>query len=189
MAQKNAVQVETRQVETLEHPAGTGHGGSFPPFQKDTFASQLIWLVITFVALYLLMSRIALPRVGAILEARRQQIDGDLAQAEKLKAESDQAIAVYEKALADARGRAQTLANESREKMLAEAETARKALDATLNAKIAAAEKVIAERRVAAMRNVQGIAAEAATAIVERLVGIVPAKADVQSAVADVLKR
>jgi F-type H+-transporting ATPase subunit b len=184
MAQKNA-----NQVESLEHPSGAAHGDGFPPFQKDTFASQLIWLAITFVALYVLMSRIALPRVGAILEARRQQIDGDIAQAEKLKAESDQAIAVYEKALADARSRAQTLANETREKSLREAEAARKALDATLNAKIADAEKVIAERQAAAMRNVQGIAAEAATAIVERLVGVTIARSDAETAVAEVLKR
>jgi len=184
MAQKNA-----KQVESLEHPSGTGHAGPFPPFQKETFASQLIWLAITFAALYLLMSRIALPRIGAILEARRNQIDGDIAQAEKLKGQSDQAIAVYEKALADARSRAQTLANETREKTLAEGEAHRKALDATLNAKIANAEKAIAERQAEAMLNVQGIAAEAATAIVERLVGVVPAKTDVNSAVAEVLKR
>lgn len=184
MAQKNA-----KQFESLEHIPASEHGGGFPPFQKDTFASQLIWLAITFVALYLLMSRIALPRVGAILEARRQQIDGDIAQAEKLKAQSEQAIAAYEKALADARGRAQTLANETREKTLAEGDAARKALDATLNTKIATAEKTIAERQAAAMRNVQDIAAEATTAIMERLVGVTPAKADVASAVAAVLKR
>jgi F-type H+-transporting ATPase subunit b len=184
MAQKNAT-----QVETLEHQSGTEHGGGFPPFQKDTFASQLIWLVITFVALYLLMSRIALPRVGAILEARRQQIDGDLAQAERLKAQSDEAIAAYEKALADARGRAQTLAHETREKSLAAGDAARKALDATLKARIAEAEKTIAGRQAAAMHNVQAIAAETATAIVERLIGVVPAKSDVEATVAEVLKR
>jgi len=184
MAQKNA-----KQIESLEHVPASEHGGGFPPFQKDTFVSQFIWLAIIFVALYQLMSRIALPRIGAILEARRKQIEGDIAQAEKLKAESDQAIAVYEKALADARSRAQTLANETREKTLAEGEAERKALDTTLNAKIATAEKAIAERQAAAMLNVQGIAAEAATAIVERLVGVVPARSDVNSAVAEVLKR
>src|SRR5437763_7371643 len=139
MAQKNA-----KQVETLEHIPGTEHGGGFPPFQKETFASQLIWLAFTFVALYLLMSRIALPRVGAILEVRRHQIDSDLVQAERLKGQSDEAIAAYEKALADARSRGQTLANESRQKSRAEAEAARKSLDAILNAKIVEAEKAIA---------------------------------------------
>jgi F-type H+-transporting ATPase subunit b len=184
MAEKKA-----KQVETLEHVPGSEHGGGFPPFQKDTFASQLVWLVFTFVALYLLMSRIALPRIGAILESRRQHVEGDLAEAGRFKTQSDEAIATYEKALADARGRAQTLANETREKHVAEAEAARKALDATLNARIADAEKSINERRTAAMTNVHGIASDAAGAIIERLVGTKPTSAEVEAAVTDALKR
>jgi F-type H+-transporting ATPase subunit b len=184
MAQK-----EAKTVETLEHVPAKEHGGGFPPFQKDTFASQLVWLVFTFVALYLLMSRVALPRIGAILDTRRQHVDGDLAAAASLKTQSDEAIAVYEKALADARNRAHSLANETREKHAAAAEAARKALDATLNSRIADAEKTIGERRSAAMTNVQGIAADAASAIIERLIGSSPAAPEVQAAVADALKR
>src|SRR5438309_6943608 len=93
----------TGNVETLEHVPAKEHGGGFPPFQKDTFASQLVWLILTFVALYLLMPRIALPRIGTILENRRRHIDADLAEAERLRGESEEASAVYEKALADAR--------------------------------------------------------------------------------------
>jgi F-type H+-transporting ATPase subunit b len=184
MAQK-----EAKQIETLEHVPGREHGGGFPPFQKDTFASQLVWLVFTFVALYLLMSRIALPRIGAIIESRRQSVEGDLAEAGRFKAQSDEAIAVYEKALADARNRAQTLANETREKHATEAQAARKSLDATLNARIADAEKTIGERRAAAMTNVKSIAGDAAAAIIERLAGTKPAAADIESAVTEVLKR
>jgi len=184
MAQKSA-----KQVETSEHVPASEHGGGFPPFQKDTFASQLVWLALAFVALYLLMSRIALPRIDSILENRRQRIEGDIAEAKRLKDESDAALAVYEKSLADARSRAQTLANESRERQVAEAEAARKALDAKLNAQIAAAEKSIAARKGAAMTNVRSIASDAATAIVERLIGKAPASREVESAVADVLKR
>jgi F-type H+-transporting ATPase subunit b len=184
MAQKSA-----QPVTATEHIPASEHGGGFPPFQKDTFASQLIWLVFTFVALYLLMSRIALPRIGAILEARRQHVDGDLAEAARLKTESDEAIAVYEKALADARSRAQALANETREKHAAEADASRKALDVTLNARIAEAEKAIGERKADAMTNVHGIAADAAAAIIERLIGSTPTGPEVEAAVADVLKR
>jgi F-type H+-transporting ATPase subunit b len=184
MAQSGA-----KQVESLEHVPNAEHGAGFPPFQKDTFASQLIWLVLAFVALYLLMSRIALPRVDSILESRRKRIEGDFAEADRLKGEADEAMAVYEKSLADARNRAQTLANESREREAAAAATARKALDAKLNAEIAEAETAIAGRKTAAMTNVQSIAADAASAIIERLIGSAPAPGAVQSAVADVLKR
>jgi F-type H+-transporting ATPase subunit b len=184
MAQKAA-----KKIESLEHVPASEHGGGFPPFQKDTFASQLFWLVLVFVALYLLMSRIALPRIGSILEQRRQSIEADLAAAQGLKNESDAAIAAYEKALADARGRAQTLANEERQREAAAAEAHRKEVDAKLNARIAEAEKIIAESRTAAMANVRAIATEAAAAIVERLTGTSPASQDVAAAVGDVLKR
>jgi F-type H+-transporting ATPase subunit b len=136
-----------------------------------------------------LMARLALPRVGAILENRRLRIEGDLAAAQRLKDESDAAVAAYEKALADARGRAQTLANETRQRAAAEAEAGRKSLDATLNARIDEAEKVIADKRAAAMLNVKDIATEAAAAIVERLIGVAPAGQQVAAAVADQLRR
>jgi F-type H+-transporting ATPase subunit b len=180
---------ETAHTGTVEVPAG-GHARAFPPFDKQTFPSQLLWLAVTFVALYLLMSRIALPRIDSILERRRQRIAGDLAEALRLKGESDAAIAAYEKALADARGRAQALVNDARQKQAAEAEAARKALDAALNARIAAAESSIAATKTAAMVNVRGIATEAAAAIVERLIGIAPPSPEVvAAAVNEALKR
>jgi len=181
---------ETAHTGTsVEVPAG-GHAREFPPFDKQTFPSQLLWLTLTFVALYLLMSRIALPRIDSILERRRARISGDIAEALRLKGESDAAIAAYEKGLADARGRAQALVNDSRQRQAAEAEAARKALDATLNARITEAESRIAQTKSAAMVNVRGIATEAAAAIVERLIGVAPASPDVvAAAVAEALKR
>jgi F-type H+-transporting ATPase subunit b len=184
MAQKDA-----KQVESIEHVPGGEHGGGFPPFQKETFASQLFWFALVFVALYLLMSRVALPRVTSILEHRRQRIEGDLAEAQGLKDQSDAAITAYEQALADARSRAQALANETRQRAAEQAEASRKVLDAKLNERIADAEKVIADKRAAAMLNVRDIAAEAAVAIVERLIGIAPAGQQIANAVADTLKR
>jgi F-type H+-transporting ATPase subunit b len=184
MAQKG-----TQPITSIEHIPATEHGRGFPPFATETFASQLFWFTLFFITLYLLMSRIALPRVGAILDQRRQTVEGDLATAQRLKDESDAAIVSYEKALAEARGRAQTLANETREKAAAAAEARRKAVDAKLNSRIAEAEKTIASTRAAAMVNVHSIASAAAPAIVERLTGIVPRSRDVAEAVADVLKR
>ena len=88
-----------------------GHGpGPFPPFMKETFASQLLWLAVFFVLLYVLMAKVALPRVGSILQARRDRIAADLAEAQAHKEESEAAMAAYEKALADARNRAQAIA-------------------------------------------------------------------------------
>jgi len=85
-----------------EHPAGHG---AFPPFQSEHFPSQLMWLVVSFVLLYVLMSKVALPRIGSIFAERSRRIGDDLKAAERLKEQSDAAHAAYEKALADARAR------------------------------------------------------------------------------------
>ena len=169
-----------------EHPGGKA---PFPPFNKETFASQMFWLVVFFVALYVIISKLAIPRLGGIIEARNQRIDGDLAEAKKLKDQSDAAIAAYEKSLADARARAQALAGETRDKLNAEANAARHELEAELNVKLAKAEETIAATKSAAMLNVQGIAADTASTIVERLLGTAPSGSAVQAAVADALKR
>src|SRR3954465_171139 len=147
-----------------EHPAGKPQ---FPPFNKETFASQLVWFAIFFIALYVIISRLAIPRIGGIVEARRNRVEGDLAGASRLKDQSGAALRAYEKSLADARGRAQALANETRDKLHAEAEVRRKALESQLNARLAEAEKTIAATKTAAMANVRGIAVDTASAIVE----------------------
>ena len=165
-----------------------GHKAPFPPFQKDTFASQLVSLLIAFVALYLIVSRIALPRVGKTIDNRQNAIEGDLAAAQKLKDESSDALKAYESELAAARGRAQAISTETREKLNAAAEAERKTLEERLSVKLAEAEKTIATTRTAAMSNVRGIAAEAAAAIVQRLTGLAPDGKSVNKAVDASLK-
>ena len=174
---------------STEHVPASEHGGGFPPFQKETFASQIVWLVITFVALYLLISRIAVPRIGGIIEQRSKRIESDFAEAQRDKERSEAALLAYEKALADARSRAQAIGTEIRDKVNAEADQRRKALEAGLNAQLAESEKAIAATKTAAMTNVRGIAVDAASAIVERLVGTAPAAPAVAAAVDEALKR
>ncbi len=176
-------------TNTANTEAPGGAKPPFPPFQKETFASQLIWLALFFVALYLLMSRIALPRVGGIIAARTAQIERDLAEANRLKQETETAIAAYEKTLADARANAQAIGAKTRDALMAEADKRRKTLEDQLNKKLEDAEKTIAATKTAAMGNVRGIAIDAAAAIVERLIGAAPSEKAVADAVADTLKR
>ena len=173
---------------TTAHTEADASKHAFPPFQKDTFASQLVSLAIAFVALYLIVSRIALPRVGSVLDQRQNAIDGDLAEAERLKNESDGALKAYESELAAARSRAQAIGAETREKLNAASEAERKTLEGQLAQKLAEAEKTIAATREAAMSNVRGIAADAAAAIVQRLTGLLPDGKTVESAVDASLK-
>lgn len=162
-----------------EQPAGHG---AFPPFQSEHYPSQLVWLTISFALLYVLMAKVALPRIGSILAERSRVIGDDLAAAERLKEQSNAAHAAYEKALADARARAQGLAGAMRERQAREAEELHKQLEAQLHERLVAAEQSIAQTRTAAMGNVHAIAADTASAIVERLIGKAPAEQDVAAA-------
>ena len=174
---------------TTAHTEADGHGkAGFPPFQKESFASQLVSFAIAFALLYVIVSKFALPRVGGIIAEREGKIEGDLAQAQKLKDESDEALKAYETELANARAKAQAIGAETREKLNAQAESDRKALEASLAAKLASAEKTIAATRQTAMGNVRSIASDAASAIVQRLTGTAPDSKTVESAVDASLK-
>ncbi len=173
---------------TAHTEAPEGHR-AFPPFESQHFPSQLFWLAVMFLLLYLLMSRVALPRIASIFAERSKRIRDDLAAAQRFREQSEAANAAYQKSLADARSRAQGIANETRERQAAAAAATNKQLEAQLHDKLAAAEASIAATRAAAMGNVGSIAAETASAIVERLIGTVPAERDVAAALADVSKR
>jgi F-type H+-transporting ATPase subunit b len=176
-------------AELAAHTATPAGERTFPPFQSQNFPSQLVWLTVSFVLLYVLMSKIALPRVGAIFAERSKRIGDDLKAAQDFKEKTDTAHAAYEKALADARGRAQSIANSTREKQAAEADALNKQLEAQLHEKLAAAERSIAATRSSAMGNVSTIAADTASAIVERLIEKAPAAHEVAAALGDINKR
>jgi F-type H+-transporting ATPase subunit b len=174
------------QAQTT-HAATEAHGGAhedvgFPPFATETFGGQLLWLVITFALLYVLLSKLVLPRLTGIIENRRTMIAKDLDDAAAMKTRAEEAGAAYEKALAEAKGRAQTLAQETRAKLSAESDARRKALEADLNSRLAESEATIAARKGEAMGHVRGIARDTASAIIERLTGRAPAPQSVEAA-------
>lgn len=157
---------------------------SFPPFNAATFPSQLFWFAIVFIAIYLLMSRVALPRVGGIFAVRRSRIDKDLEEAAGMQRQADEAGAAYERTLAEAKARAQTLAQEMRDTLAAQSDARRKELEANLGDKLAGAEREIAATRSQAMSNVDAIAGEAASAIVRQLTGLTADAAAISRALA-----
>ena len=165
-----------------------GHSGGFPPFERSTFASQLVSFAVAFVLLYVIVSRLALPRMRKVLSARQGAIDSDLAEAQRLRDESDGALKAYESELAGARAKAQGIGSEIRDKLNTQAEADRKTLEERLASRLADAEKSIAATRATAMGNVRGIAADAAGAIVQRLTGTAPEPSAVETAVEAALK-
>jgi len=159
----------------------------FPPFDTSTFGPQLFWLVISFGLLYVLMSKLALPRVGEILEIRRDRIEGDLAEAERLRQKTDKAIKTYESELAEARAKSQAIAEETRTNLKTELDEKRREVEADLSKTMASAEARIQKTKADALSNVDEIATETAVALVGKLVGKVSLKA-ARDAVASIVK-
>jgi F-type H+-transporting ATPase subunit b len=159
-----------------------GHVKVFSPLDSGTFMPQLVWLALTFGLLYVLLKRFALPRVGEVIEERRDRIQRDLEKAEKLKSETEQALASYEQALADARARANAIAKDMREKVAAEVDKERAAVDAQIASKVADAEARIAQSKAKAMAGVAEIAADTAGVVVTKLLGREVTKDEVRRA-------
>jgi F-type H+-transporting ATPase subunit b len=178
---QDAAPVETEALSEQPHDSHAESG--FPPFDSSTYPSQLLWLAITFGLFYLFLQKVVLPRIGGILEVRRDRIAQDLDQAARMKEEADAAVAAYEQELAEARNKAGTIGQGARDKAKADADAERRAAEAELNTRLTEAERRIATIRDAAMSDVGAIAEETASAIVEELLGKSD-KAAVKAAVA-----
>lgn len=162
--------------------AAAAHGekaGGLPQLNPADFAPQLAWLALTFVLLYLILSRVTLPRIGEVLEERRDRVQRDLAAAERFKSDTDAALAAYEKALSDARQKASSMAKEVRERLAADTEKERTRVEGELTAKLSEAEARISATKAKALSSVDEIAAETASAVVGKLLGeeVSPAEA------------
>jgi F-type H+-transporting ATPase subunit b len=154
-----------------------------PQLNPLDWAPQLIWLVITFGILYLLMVKVALPRIGSVIEARAAQIAKDLATADKLRRDTEEAIAAYEQALAEAKQKAHAIVEEGRAQLKEETAAERAKLEGELAKKSAEAEARIEQAKKSAMREVNAVAIDVATDIVNRLIGIAPGKTEIEKAV------
>jgi F-type H+-transporting ATPase subunit b len=155
-----------------------------PQLDPATFASQVFWLIVTFVVMAFILWRIALPRISATLEGRQQRIDNDIARAEELAAEAEDVLAAYEAELAKARSGAQEQLHLAAVAASAEAEKRNAAMTEKLSADAAAANRRIDEARSAATTNVAEMVEDIAQQAVERLVGTSPDSTTVKGAVA-----
>jgi F-type H+-transporting ATPase subunit b len=172
---------EATTATTAVPPKHEGVG--FPPFKTETFPSQIFWLAITFAFLFVVLWRVSGPRIKNVITARRDRINGDLAEAQKHRGDAEAASAAYQTALAGARARAQALAEANRKDILGEIEGAKSAADARAHDDISKAEAGIAATRGAARGHVAKAAEDAAIQIVARLTGETVSAADAAAAV------
>lgn len=154
-----------------------------PQLAIETFASQLVWLGITFVVLYLIMAKVVIPRIGGILEDREQRIRADLDKAEELKSQTDRAIADYEAKLAEARANAGEIVAQMKADVNAEIDKRRAEIDAELDTRQAEAEKQINQQREAALGSLDDVARSVTSALVDKLSGSAPGDDRVEAAV------
>jgi F-type H+-transporting ATPase subunit b len=159
-----------------------------PQLDFSTFPNQIFWLLVMLAATYFILSRIALPRIGAVLAERQGTITNDIAAAEDLRRRADDAEKAYDKALADARGEAQRIAQGARDEMQGDLDEALARADAEIAARTAESEKQIAVIRDEASRNVREVAREVAAEIVTML-GDKPDAARIESAVDNRMER
>jgi F-type H+-transporting ATPase subunit b len=158
----------TEGTESTGQPEEAG----LPQMNPEHFASQIFWLVITFGLLFVLLSRVTLPKIAGSLTARKNCIEGDLGAAERSRKDASDALSEYETALAQARGRAHALADENRKRIVGEIDALKSAADAKAQEAMGKAEARIAAERTKGEGNIRSAAAEAAASIVERLLGV-----------------
>ncbi len=142
-----------------------------PQLDTSTWPSQLIWLAITFGLLYFVVSRLIIPRTGAVIEKRKSTIDNDLASAQQHKLDAEAALKAYEASIAKARADAGAHAAQNRNALSAEADAVIAKVNAELSAKISAAEKSISAAKAKAMEGIETIAADLSSSIVAELIG------------------
>ena len=160
-----------------------------PQLEFADFLPQLFWLVVSFILLYLRMSRLALPKVATVLVERDRQIEEDLARAERLKAEADETLRAYEAALIEARSGAQDLYRQASAQNSALTATREQAFAADIGARTRQAEEQIDAAKRRALADLPVLASEVADSAFRRLTGEAPASERVTAAVAAVLKR
>lgn len=161
-------------------------GSGLPQLDFSTFPSQIFWLVVAFVVLFWLMSKVALPRIASVLEERADAIADDLDRAEELKRKAEEAEAAYQQALADARAKAQEIAAETRAEIQKDVDAAIARSDAEISARTAEGEVRIKEIRDSAMAAVQDVANETGIAVVD---AILPGVADADAVKAAIQQR
>lgn len=159
-----------------------------PQFDPTFFAPQLFWLLLTFITLYVLMSSVALPKIGAVLEERQRKIDDNLDKAAQLKAEAEAAVAAYERALSESRAHAHAVIKEASDRLAHDAEARNRALAARLAEQIKAGEVRINQAKSEALANVRDVAADVAGSVIARLVGSAADAGRLQAAVASALE-
>jgi len=178
-----ALAQEAPEVLTEHAPEAAEHKAGMPQLDPSHFASQIFWLVVSFILLYVLMSRVALPRIASVIEQRDHRIKSDLDRAEKVKADADVALATYQKTMSDARAKAQAELRQGQAAMAAETAQRDAEFAKRLAERTRTAEESIAQAKTRALTDLRGVGAEITSSVLAKVAGLSIPPAQVQAAV------
>lgn len=170
------------------HGEAAEHSGGMPQLNFDSYASQIFWLVVAIVVLFFILKTVALPRIAGGLEERSDAIEDDLDRAAEFRKKAQEAEAAYEKALADARAKAQEIAQKTRDEIQAQVDEAVAKADAEISAKTAEGEARIAEIRESAKQAVEEVAGDTAGAVIAAIAPDMADDAAAKAAVSATMK-
>lgn len=176
--------------------ASSSSGPKLPQLDLATYSSQVFWLIVSFVVLYFLVAKLAMPRIAEVLEERQERIEDDLDKAETLKKEAYQVRIEYEKALSAAREKAQDATRHAQEEIAKRSAEAESAAQVKVTVMLEEAEKRIAASKTGAEGKPgdpissleRSVAQEVVANAVQKLIGVDVTAADIDAAIAATLE-
>ena len=149
----------------------SAESGGMPQLNPEFWISQIVWLVITFGALYVILSKVILPKISNNLESRRSQILENIEIAEKQREESEEKLKEFDKIILNSKLEAKNLFNEARQKVLNEIDKKRSEMEKNLEEEISSAEKEIQSLNNNSTENIKKIATETSLSLIQQLIG------------------
>ena len=168
--------------------AQSAESGGMPQLNPEFWISQILWLILTFGALYIVLSKVILPKISDNLESRRSQILENIEIAEKQREESEEKVKEFEKIILNSKLEAKNLFNEARQKILEDVDKKRSELEKSIEAEIVSAEREIQSLNSNSLENIKKIATDTSADLISQLIGQEVDKNNISSIVNDLAK-
>ena len=167
----------------------SAESSGMPQLNPKFWFSQIFWLILTFGVLFVVLSKLILPKISKNLEVRKSQILENISSAEKQREESENKIKEYEKLILESKNEAKNYFNKAREKILKDIEKKREILEININEEVQKAEKEIAELKNQSPTKINKIAIETSSDIVRQLIGVEVNNSSISAIVEDIAKK
>ena len=167
----------------------SAESGGMPQLNPEFWFSQIFWLIITFGIMFILLSKLVLPKISENLESRKAEILENIEAAEKQREESDNKLKEYEKLILNSKNEAKDFFNKAREEILKDIDKKRENLEKEINEEINKVEKEILDLKNKSPEKIRKIAIDASSDIVKQLIGVEVNNSSISAIVEDVSRK